>query len=171
MGIRTNEVTSEGPGMHQNKILASSSTSRLVSIPKRLWKSRAKSQSRIAASNICSWTPEGNCSWKTTTGHQVKLTSTNVLTLTEIERLALQQVSLNKLKSLNLGFKIEVPKEESISHHKTKRRPKLLTKKSITTSFFEGKEKKEKGKQCISKRILCAGTYDTFTHLYKNLSK
>ncbi|XP_067132675.1 rho GTPase-activating protein 6-like isoform X2 [Centruroides vittatus] len=144
MGIRTNEVTSEGPGMHQNKILASSSTSRLVSIPKRLWKSRAKSQSRIAASNICSWTPEGNCSWKTTTGHQVKLTSTNVLTLTEIERLALQQVSLNKLKSLSLGFKIEVPKEESISHHKTKRRPKLLTKKSITTSFFEGKEKKEK---------------------------
>lgn len=144
MGIRTNERTGEGPGMHHNKILTSSSTSKLINIPKRLWKTRAKSQSRIAASNICSWTPEGNCSWKTSSGHQVKLTSTNVLMLSEIERLALQQVSLTKLRSLNLGFKIEIPKEESVSHHKTKRRPKLLTKKSITTSFFEGKEKKEK---------------------------
>lgn len=127
--------------MQQGKLQTSKSSSRLVSVPKRLWRARAKSQSRISTGHAGLWIPEGNNRWKSSGGQRVNLQPVNLLQLSEIERVAFQQVALAKLKSS--GLQCDIPKEVS-SVEKTKRRPALLRRKAATTSLFEGKGQKDK---------------------------
>lgn len=53
-------------------------------------------------------------------GKVVTLEPTTVLTLSEVERLTLQDVALEKLRALNLGVDVKIPKGKSfiITQHK-----------------------------------------------------
>lgn len=53
-------------------------------------------------------------------GKVVTLEPTTVLTLSEVERLTLQDVALEKLRALNLGVDVKIPKGKSfiIIQHK-----------------------------------------------------
>ncbi|CAL8134686.1 unnamed protein product [Orchesella dallaii] len=129
---------------------SSSSGSRLISKSK-LFKSRSKSSTRATTSSsgsaICTWSPQGRCKWKSVTGKVVNLEPTNVLNLSDVERLTLQDVALEKLRALNLGVDVKIPKEKvGGGQQKPKRRPYLLKKKALSTGFFESGSKREDAK-------------------------
>lgn len=140
MGVFGFENEQDVPGMQKIKQQTNSSN-RLAIVPKKLWKSRAKSQTRVSANTTCAWMPEGNCCWKTENGYKVTLHSTSLMTLSEVERLALQQMALSKLRAMNLNCKIEIPKVDS-SALKMKRRTVLLRNKARTT-ILDSREKKD----------------------------
>ncbi|XP_063231883.1 rho GTPase-activating protein 6-like [Bacillus rossius redtenbacheri] len=111
--------------------------SRIVS--KKMWRARSKSQSRAVPSVTSTWTPQGHCVWSNVTGAQVVLADTSLVQLTDLERRLLQKVALAKLQALNLGVAVRVPSETLAGEapHKPKRRPHLLKRKALTTSFFD----------------------------------
>lgn len=142
-------------------------------VSKKIWRGRSKSQSRIPTTQPCSWTPQGNCTWSNLTGRQVTLTDTTILQLSEVERRLLQKVALAKLQALNIGCNVQVPSETvgSSSESKPKRRPHLLKRKAITTSFFDTSRGKEKEggsggglvfgiplSQCVENERVCRNT-------------
>ncbi|CAG9571560.1 unnamed protein product [Danaus chrysippus] len=115
-----------------------SSSSVVQSVSKRLWRTRSRSSSRVAAS----WTPQGSCCWTDGAGRCVKLTDTSLLSLTEVERRALQQAALARLQQLNLGTTIKIPEDNtSTVATKPKRRAYLLKRKALTTGFFDQRPK------------------------------
>lgn len=93
---------------------------------------------------------QGKCRWRSPSGKTITLESTNALALSELERSTLVEVALEKLKSINLGVEVKLPKEKAASGATTKkRRPYLLKKKALSTGFFEGGKRDEKGKAIL----------------------
>ncbi|XP_073954257.1 uncharacterized protein isoform X2 [Choristoneura fumiferana] len=120
-----------------------SSSSVVQSVSKRLWRTRSRSSSRVAAS----WTPQGSCSWADGGGRSVRLTDTSLLTLSEVERRALQQAALARLQQINLGTTLKIPEENAVAATtKPKRRAYLLKRKALTTGFFDQSRAKDADK-------------------------
>ncbi|XP_067125142.1 rho GTPase-activating protein 6-like isoform X1 [Centruroides vittatus] len=158
MGVFGLDNEQDVSDMQKNKNQTNSSN-RLTIVPKKLWKSRAKSQTRVPATTTCAWMPEGNCCWKTENGYKVTLSACNLLTLSEVERLALQQMALTKLRAMNLNCKVDIPKADS-SALKMKRRTALLRTKAKTATL-DGKDIPSENslfgiplQQCIQKERL-----------------
>lgn len=59
---------------------------------------------------MCDCDVQGRCKWKSVTGKLVTLEPTTALSLSEVERVTLQEVALEKLRALNLGVEIKIPK-------------------------------------------------------------
>nr|XP_018915447.1 PREDICTED: uncharacterized protein LOC109042921 [Bemisia tabaci] len=136
--------SSGSPGMQK----ASKSTSNMVQqgsrlVSKKIWKSRSKSQPRIAVTVTPFWSPHPQMknTWVNSAGVQVTLADTTILQLTEIERRVLQKVALAKLQALNLGVSVKIPSE--IVAAPRKRRPYLMKRKALTTGIFEPSRNKD----------------------------
>ncbi|XP_064482022.1 rho GTPase-activating protein 6-like isoform X2 [Ornithodoros turicata] len=136
MGVTDAERS--GKGLQRSTTTMSSS--KLSNVPRKLWRSRAKSQSRVSSFSACSWTPEGGCRWRGRTGGRLTLRPTTLLALSGVEASGLRPLALGKLQSLGIGCKVDIPKEDSTEVTKTRRRPALLRRKAITTSFFESRK-------------------------------
>ncbi|XP_052744711.1 uncharacterized protein LOC112049975 isoform X2 [Bicyclus anynana] len=121
-----------------------SSSSVVQSVSKRLWRTRSRSSSRVAAA----WTPQGSCCWADGSGRCVRLADTSLLSLTEVERRALQQAALARLQQLNLGTTIKIPEDNAATvAPKPKRRAYLLKRKALTTGFFDQSRAKDGDKE------------------------
>ncbi|XP_072945402.1 uncharacterized protein RhoGAP102A isoform X2 [Epargyreus clarus] len=117
-----------------------SSSSVVQSMSKRLWRTRSRSPSRVAAA----WTPQGSCCWADGSGRCVRLADCSLLSLSEVERRALQQAALARLQQLNLGTAIKIPEENATAvASKPKRRAYLLKRKALTTGFFDQSRTKD----------------------------
>ncbi|KAL3178098.1 hypothetical protein MRX96_038627 [Rhipicephalus microplus] len=113
----------------------------LSNVPRKLWRSRAKSQSRVSTLSVCSWSPEGCCRWRSRTGGRLTLRPTTLVALTETEAMGFRPLAVNRLQSIGIGCKVDIPREDSTeASAKLRRRPALLRKKAITTSFFESRK-------------------------------
>ncbi|CAN8032272.1 unnamed protein product [Ixodes persulcatus] len=120
------------------------SAGRLANVPRKLWRSRAKSQSRVSALSVCTWSPEGSCRWRCRTGGRLTLRPTSLVALTEAEAAGLRPLAISRLQGLGLGCKVDTPREDSSeTSAKVRRRPALLRKKAITTSFFESRKESD----------------------------
>lgn len=135
-------------GMHQQEQQqqpqqqhAGRPSGRLSNVPRKLWRSRAKSQSRVSTLSICSWSPEGCCRWRSRTGGRLTLRPTTLVALTEMEASGFRPLAVNRLQGIGLGCKVDIPRDNaSEASAKLRRRPALLRKKAITTSFFESRK-------------------------------
>lgn len=139
----TSEEDAYGEGMQQQQQQqhAGRPSGRLSNVPRKLWRSRAKSQSRVSTLSICSWTPEGCCRWRSRTGGRLTLRPTTLVALTEAEAMGFRPLAVNRLQSIGIGCKVDIPREDSTeASAKLRRRPALLRKKAITTSFFESRK-------------------------------
>ncbi|XP_045778461.1 uncharacterized protein LOC123876295 isoform X2 [Maniola jurtina] len=120
-----------------------SSSSVVSSVSKRLWRTRSRSSSRVAAA----WTPQGSCCWADGSGRSVRLADTSLLSLSEVERRALQQAALARLQQFNLGTPIKIPEDNTTAvATKPKRRAYLLKRKALTTGFFDQSRTKDADK-------------------------
>lgn len=119
------------------------SSSKKSNAPRNLWRSRAKSQSRASSFSACSWTPEGGCRWRSRSGCRFTLRQTSLLSLSGAEAAGLRPLALAKLQTMGIGCKVQVPKEDSSEVTKARRRPALLRRKAITTSFFESRKESD----------------------------
>ncbi|KAL0268144.1 UNVERIFIED_CONTAM: hypothetical protein PYX00_010199 [Menopon gallinae] len=182
MGIQRTGILIDSASLSAMQKSKSSTSVGRTLVSKKIWRGRSKSQSRISTAQQCSWTPQGNCVWTNVAGRQVTLTDTNILHLSDIERKILQKVSLAKLQALNIGCHIQLPSETvgTIQEAKPKRRPHLLKRKAITTSFFDtsrGKDKEGGGGggggsglvfgiplgQCVENEKVCRTTNSSIT--------
>ncbi|XP_034836392.1 uncharacterized protein RhoGAP102A isoform X1 [Maniola hyperantus] len=120
-----------------------SSSSVVQSVSKRLWRTRSRSSSRVAAA----WTPQGSCCWADGSGRSVRLADTSLLALSEVERRALQQAALARLQQFNLGTPVKIPEDNTTTvATKPKRRAYLLKRKALTTGFFDQSRTKDADK-------------------------
>lgn len=146
MGATSEEDTYD-KGMHQQQQQqqhAGRPSGRLSNVPRKLWRSRAKSQSRVSTLSVCSWSPEGCCRWRSRTGGRLTLRPTTLVALTEAEAMAFRPLAVNRLQSIGIGCKVDIPREDSTeASAKLRRRPALLRKKAITTSFFESRKESD----------------------------
>lgn len=143
LGRSAPAVAPPAGGMQKSR----SSSSVVQSVSKRLWRTRSRSSSRVAAA----WTPQGSCCWTDGAGRCVRLTDTSLLTLSEVERKALQQAALARLQQINLGTTIKIPEENAVVATKPKRRAYLLKRKALTTGFFDQtRAKDDKDKESTS---------------------
>ncbi|XP_075982418.1 rho GTPase activating protein at 102A isoform X2 [Anticarsia gemmatalis] len=136
LGRSAPAVAPPAGGMQKSR--SSSSVVQSV-MSKRLWRTRSRSHSRVAAT----WTPQGSCCWADGAGRCVRLTDTSLLTLSEVERRALQQAALARLQQINLGTSIKIPEENAVAATKPKRRAYLLKRKALTTGFFDQSRTKD----------------------------
>ncbi|XP_039748059.1 uncharacterized protein LOC120625157 isoform X2 [Pararge aegeria] len=135
-------LTSPVPAGGMQKSRSSSSV--VQSVSKRLWRTRSRSSSRVAAA----WTPQGSCCWADGSGRAVRLSDTSLLTLSEVERRALQQAALARLQQFNLGTPIKIPEDNTAPvATKPKRRAYLLKRKALTTGFFDQSRTKDGDKE------------------------
>ncbi|XP_047538743.1 uncharacterized protein LOC125072251 isoform X1 [Vanessa atalanta] len=140
LGRNATTVAPPAGGMQKSR----SSSSVVQSVSKRLWRTRSRSSSRVAAA----WTPQGSCCWADGSGRCVRLADTSLLTLTEVERRALQQAALARLQQLNLGTTIKIPEDNAAAvATKPKRRAYLLKRKALTTGFFDQSRTKDADKE------------------------
>ncbi|XP_077517709.1 rho GTPase activating protein at 102A isoform X3 [Amblyomma americanum] len=139
----TSEEDAFDAGMQQQQQQqhAGRPSGRLSNVPRKLWRSRAKSQSRVSTLSVCSWSPEGCCRWRSRTGGRLTLRPTTLVALTEMEASGFRPLAVNRLQSIGLGCKVDIPRDDaSEASAKLRRRPALLRKKAITTSFFESRK-------------------------------
>uniref|UniRef100_A0A224YYN5 Protein containing RhoGAP domain n=1 Tax=Rhipicephalus zambeziensis TaxID=60191 RepID=A0A224YYN5_9ACAR len=143
----TSEEDAYDKGMHQQQQHqqqqqhAGRPSGKLSNVPRKLWRSRAKSQSRVSTLSVCSWSPEGCCRWRSRTGGRLTLRPTTLVALTETEAMGFRPLAVNRLQSIGIGCKVDIPREDSTeASAKLRRRPALLRKKAITTSFFESRK-------------------------------
>lgn len=133
------------------KSKSSSNVGQFVS--KKIWRSRSRSQTRTASPMKSEWTPQGNCVWATAGSKRLTLSDLRLQDLTEIERKILHRVAVDKINQLNLGVNVTVPSEVSTSNTENipkKRRPLLIKRKALTTSFFDtGKKTEDKGVEVV----------------------
>lgn len=128
-------------GMQQQSYQAGRQSGKMSNVPRKLWRSRAKSQSRVSTLSVCSWSPEGGCRWRSRTGGRLTLRPTTLVALTETEASAFRPLAVNRLQGIGIGCKVDIPREDSSeASAKLRRRPALLRKKAITTSFFESRK-------------------------------
>ncbi|XP_028968481.1 rho GTPase-activating protein 6 [Galendromus occidentalis] len=103
-------------------------------------RSRAKSQSRIGALQLCTWMPEGDCTWRSTEWQcKAQVGSGSLVSLSDAESHTLALISLERINQFQ-GFKIpSLPRDEDLAPKgKSRRKPTaLLRRKSATTSFIE----------------------------------
>ncbi|KAH8024983.1 hypothetical protein HPB51_002397 [Rhipicephalus microplus] len=137
-------VFATNPQQHQQQQQqqhAGRPSGKLSNVPRKLWRSRAKSQSRVSTLSVCSWSPEGCCRWRSRTGGRLTLRPTTLVALTETEAMGFRPLAVNRLQSIGIGCKVDIPREDSTeASAKLRRRPALLRKKAITTSFFESRK-------------------------------
>ncbi|VEN64394.1 unnamed protein product [Callosobruchus maculatus] len=160
----TDKCSAGGSGQGGGAVMQKSKSSSSVVhhggrlMAKKIFKSRSKSQTRVAATPF-NWTPQGGCVWTNVTGRQVILNDTFLLNLSEVERKVLQKVAIAKLQALNLGVAIKIPSETcSNLSAKPKRKPYMLKRRALTTSIFDSSRKDdEKDKDAASQGGLVFG--------------
>ena len=114
-----------------------SSSSVCLSMTKKIWRSRSKSQVRIESkptteSNLSpslstssletavlrkpTWSPEGHCVWSSNDGRTIHLKDVNLYELGDCERRVLQKIAFNRLNELNMGIKITIPSGKVLNY-------------------------------------------------------
>ncbi|XP_075732447.1 rho GTPase-activating protein 6-like [Rhipicephalus microplus] len=79
---------------------------------RKLWRLRAKSQSRVSTLSVCSWTPEDCCRWRSRTGDRLTLRPTMLVALTETEAIGFRALAVYRLQSIGIGCKVDVPRAD-----------------------------------------------------------